>query len=752
MTRNVICHLLMALVLALASCGGNGPASAIPGTLPEPEIGSALTFTPTAAGMELPAPAEIERNSSAVPDYQRAKGGSDYYFGLPTANYSGNNYFPNWEKPSDGLALASFAGYRFGFTDTYEDEARIRLLWGAPPADFSNVYVAVANFSSNRWDWYACGEEGTDIKEMAGYVSPTNGVYVCVLLLGKDPAYLSTILLGSNAGPYGQLITDLDLDPTMNTGPRMVAINASIAYAVGGEVTAWDFDFEGDGDYDVIGDTDGLESHEYDAGTYNLRVRITEESGKQAILEKPFTIVNPFNLPPVAGIAASATSGSAPLALDVNAGSSTDADGTITKYEYDYDNDGVWDITTDNPGPVGILLSAYNINTVTLRVTDNDFATDTDMVDITLDSGWLYSYIDNNARVIDDLAMTVVGSGAGARASVAYVDYYESELRYSSGANASHNSWTGVKLPIGAGLLGEFPGISMAYNHIDDYPMIAYTAWDGTFDDKLRVARGNDTYGNTWKAPVEVDGAHDFSLSTDIEMVNNLPVVAAVTNFMEKGDAEILYFQATSSSGASWGAARVAMPKLADILYRDVSITTYENGLFDRPMIVFSDEFSPPYAIRNGIARASDVDGTAWEPAVYLHDQFSYEVEAKRINGNPAFVAGSITSGTSTYYARSADDTATAWPAEMTEVVTGGKMSLDTWDGRPCIVTRNLGGTILMVRATDAAGTAWEEPIPVERRGLHSNVCGMVVVNEVPVVCYSDLANDKLLAASWKSN
>ncbi|MCB1187249.1 hypothetical protein KDL29_08810 [bacterium] len=702
--------------------------------------------------MELPAPSDIERGSSAVQDYERAKPGYDYYFGLPVANYSGSKFYPNWEKPADGLALAAFAGYRFGFSDTYDDEARLRLLWNTPPVDFGNVFVALANFSSNHWDWYPCPEDGNLIDDISDYTSPTNGVYAVVLLLGKDQADLNTVLLGSNVGPYCQIYTDLDLDPSQNTGPRIVTISASQAYSIGGEIVAWDFDFEGDGTYDTLGDTDGLEVHKYDPGLYNLQVRVTDDSGKQGIFSSSFTIVNPFNQAPVAGIAASQLTGSAPLTLDVNASFSSDADGTITKYEYDYDNDGDWDIVTDNPDPVEVLLSAFGVNTVTLRVTDNDFATDTDTVDITLDSGWLYSYVDQDLRCITDIAMGVVGSDAGARACVVYEEREGSKLRYSSGANSAHNSWTGIKAPIGNASLGDAPSLSVTYNNVDDYPMIAYTAWDGSLNDKLRVVRGNDTYGNSWKAPVQLGAEQDFSICTDIAMVNGLPVVAGITNFDIKGESEILYFQSTSSSGASWTSGRVVLPKLADTSYRSVAITTWENGLFDRPLLAFTQEFSPPYTISNGLVRSTNADGTAWESPTFLHEGGTYDVEAGQVNGNPVVLAGSTSQGGHTYYARSGDETGTQWPAEMQQVCEGGDMDLGIWGGRPCIAARNLSGILTITRGTDANGTAWEEPIPVERRDLKSSICAMAVVNDMPVICYIDFENDRMLAAAWKSN
>src|SRR5690606_21136582 len=103
MTWNRLSHPLMALILLLAGCAGTNPALEQP--LPE----TAVHAAPLAAGsLALPSPSAIEREALAVDDFERIQFGDKYYPLLPAATVSGGAMFPNWTKPADGLAAASY--------------------------------------------------------------------------------------------------------------------------------------------------------------------------------------------------------------------------------------------------------------------------------------------------------------------------------------------------------------------------------------------------------------------------------------------------------------------------------------------------------------------------------------------------------------------------------------------------------------------------------------------------------------------
>jgi outer membrane protein assembly factor BamB len=110
------------------------------------------------------------------------------------------------------------------------------------------------------------------------------------------------------------------------------------------------------------------------------------------IFAAPIASVGPQNVSPVADTSLTfPTVGNAPLDVDLDPSASFDPDGTIVLYEWDLETDGTWDITTVAPDIVPHIFES-GIHVATLRVTDNDDATDTDEVTIQAgcvsDPGW----------------------------------------------------------------------------------------------------------------------------------------------------------------------------------------------------------------------------------------------------------------------------------------------------------------------------------------------------------------------------
>jgi PKD repeat protein len=91
----------------------------------------------------------------------------------------------------------------------------------------------------------------------------------------------------------------------------------------------------------------------------------------------------PGNQPPVADLQATPTSGDAPLYVDFDASASDDPDGTIVLFEWDFDGDGSYDSSGTTPFANHTYTAANEYN-ATLRVTDDEGATDTDSVLITV--------------------------------------------------------------------------------------------------------------------------------------------------------------------------------------------------------------------------------------------------------------------------------------------------------------------------------------------------------------------------------
>ncbi|NOG53262.1 MAG: S8 family serine peptidase [Planctomycetes bacterium] len=96
------------------------------------------------------------------------------------------------------------------------------------------------------------------------------------------------------------------------------------------------------------------------------------------------TSLNPGNQSPVANLAASPLSGNVPLQVDFDASGSYDPDGTITDYSWDYDGDGTYDESTGSSPYAQFIYTVANDYVAMVRVTDNEGATDTDTVTISV--------------------------------------------------------------------------------------------------------------------------------------------------------------------------------------------------------------------------------------------------------------------------------------------------------------------------------------------------------------------------------
>lgn len=121
------------------------------------------------------------------------------------------------------------------------------------------------------------------------------------------------------------------------------------------------------------------------AGVYVVKLTVTNTEGTNASTERSITVSAP-NQAPTANITPDKTAGDTPITVTFDASGSSDLDGTISQYHWDFD-----DGSTGTGQSVSHLFSNDGIYNVTLTVTDDDGATDTATVTITL-SGAFESY------------------------------------------------------------------------------------------------------------------------------------------------------------------------------------------------------------------------------------------------------------------------------------------------------------------------------------------------------------------------
>jgi hypothetical protein len=100
----------------------------------------------------------------------------------------------------------------------------------------------------------------------------TSPYSIGVFVIGGSGDYWLSVQTG--APP----VADLLADASWGNAPLLVNFDASNSYDLDGTIVSFDYDWEGDGFYDLLGGTD-LEAHQYDSnGSYTPTVRVTDNS------------------------------------------------------------------------------------------------------------------------------------------------------------------------------------------------------------------------------------------------------------------------------------------------------------------------------------------------------------------------------------------------------------------------------------------------------------------------------------------
>lgn len=180
----------------------------------------------------------------------------------------------------------------------------------------------------------------------------------------------------------------LNVNPGSGKAPLEVNLDASGSTDADGTIVKyeWDWDGTGTGPWDFDSGASAAVPHTYDApGTYLAWVRVTDDNGATGAAS--FSVaVSPPNEPPSAALAADPANGEAPLDVGFDASGSTDTDGTIVKYEWDWDGTGAgpWDFDSSASATLVHRYAAPGNYQAWVRVTDDNGATDTASIDITV--------------------------------------------------------------------------------------------------------------------------------------------------------------------------------------------------------------------------------------------------------------------------------------------------------------------------------------------------------------------------------
>jgi PKD repeat protein len=156
-----------------------------------------------------------------------------------------------------------------------------------------------------------------------------------------------------------------------------VELDASGSSDSDGDGLEYRFDQDDDGSYEVGWQSSATADVSYgSSGTYTAVVQVRDEHGKTDTATTSVEINKP-NQPPTASFSWSPSDPNVGETVSFDASGSSD-DKSVTDYDWDWDDDGSYETTgKGNTKRVDHSFSSPGPKDVTLRVTDNDGATDT---------------------------------------------------------------------------------------------------------------------------------------------------------------------------------------------------------------------------------------------------------------------------------------------------------------------------------------------------------------------------------------
>jgi len=291
MTRRDAIVIAGAVLLGLAGCAGSGGG-------PPEQGGVAPVAVAEPPGLELLSPGELVGEvdvprRTAYTEEDLIWHGSEYNHLLPanrlTAAGDAVTFAAEWE-PATGMAGAAYGIYSFTVAG-FDREDLIEFGWDTPPPEADRVFIGLSDWDRNTWHWQGYGDGGqVSVDALADYFSVSDVLLLAVVSIGYNQ---DCTLRWVHLGTMPAAVAQLQLEATEAVAPVNQNFSGAGSQAGVGEITKYEWDFDGDGSFETDAGTDPFISHIYtEAGEYSPALRITTTYGEQPVDSGSFTVLS----------------------------------------------------------------------------------------------------------------------------------------------------------------------------------------------------------------------------------------------------------------------------------------------------------------------------------------------------------------------------------------------------------------------------------------------------------------------------
>lgn len=519
---------------------------------------------------------------------------------------------------------------------------------------------------------------------------------------------------------------------------------------------AYDFDLNGDGVYEVIGDLTGSAVVDTQStGIIRPKVRASDTGGSAKALGSVSLIIT-SQIPPVAIIEASPNSGilwrqPEVVAVTLDASMSYDQDGPSLEYSFDPLGDGTFSAyAASDSYNYDYTHGGTYLATVRVRDSDNLVAYNSTLVTVKQVSGFDTRDIDPFNGKGEWSSMAIVDGNPAITMRDSVSDY----LMYVRATDPGGNLW-GEPIVIdntsGAGLYSSLATIA-------GHPAVAY--WCASTNE-MRYRRATDSLGVTWtNPPVVLDGPLNV-FGVSMREVNGNPAVT----YFDGGAVLLKYRRATSGAGtgdlaADWIDAPFVIDNSGDVGgYPALAVIS------GNPAVAYWDAFNMEVHYKRAVTATGALSGD-WpvlaaraSPGGVTTDGY---ISLLEVNGNPAVCFHENAIG-SLQYVRATNTTGSItadWPIVSVQVASGGNPgihnSMALIDGRPCIsyVATIPWLGLFFSRGVDIDGTAFEPRVTVISEpgmpaGFHSS---LLDIDGLPAISYWNIGANTIAYATPNLN